>query len=102
MEAFEQKALAETLDPPRCWKRYVDNAYTMLKKGQSQTFTDYLNTVDDNIKWKMEREVLTGLVGGEENEIRVERALTFLDTMYTRMAPSRPVCRGKRLTLAST
>ena len=82
MEYFEQKALAEAKDPPRWWFRYVDDTYTVLKKDQSQEFTDYLNTVDEDIKWTTEGEVVTELgVEKEGTEKRVERALAFLDTL---------------------
>ena len=47
---FEQRALAEATDPPHWWKRYVDDTYTILKKDQAETFTEYMNTIDDDIK----------------------------------------------------
>ena len=80
MESFEQKALAGAEDPPRWWKRYVDDTYTVLKKDQAQEFTDYLNTLDEDIKWTTEGEVKTDLVS-EDVEKRVERSLAFLDTL---------------------
>ena len=50
MENFEQIALAKEENPPRWWKRYVDDRYMVLRKDQAQKFTDYLNTVDEDIK----------------------------------------------------
>ena len=59
----------------------------ILKKIHSQEFTDHLNSVDDDIKWTMEGEVVTEvLLEGsdtsreEDASVKVERALTFLDT----------------------
>ena len=43
-------ALAKAESPPRWWKRYVDDTYTVLRKDQAQSFTDCLNTVDEDIK----------------------------------------------------
>ena len=80
MEEFEQKALAGADNPPRWWKRYVDDTYTVLKKHQAQAFTDYLNTVDEDIKWTTEGEVLKD-IEVEDNEKKVERCLAFLDTL---------------------
>ena len=77
MEDFERRALTGIPDPPRWWKRYVDDTYTVLKKSQSQTFTDFLNTVDDDIKWTTEGEVLKEW----EGEDKLERTLAFLDTL---------------------
>ena len=43
-------------NPPHWWKRNVDGTYTVLQKDQAQNFVDYLNTVDDDIKWTTEGE----------------------------------------------
>ena len=73
-------ALAKAENPPRWWKRYVDDTYTVLRKDQAQSFTDYLNTVDEDIKWTTEGEVVKEVeVEGMEN--RMERGLAFLDTL---------------------
>ena len=80
MEDFEQRALAEASDPPRWWKRYVDDTYTVLKKDQAQAFTEYLNTIDEDIKWTTEGEVEQE-IEVEDMEKKVERCLAFLDTL---------------------
>ena len=80
LENFEQMALAKAENPPRWWKRYVDDTYTVLQKDQAQHFIDYLNTVDDDIKWTTEGEVVKEVeVEGLEN--KTERGLAFLDTL---------------------
>ena len=80
MEDFKQRVLAEATDPPRWWKRYVDDTYTVLKKDQAETLTKYLNTIDDDIKWTTEGEVHQE-VEVEDMEKKVERCLVFLDTL---------------------
>ena len=45
--------------PLKLWRRYMDNTYTIMKKAHAQDFTEYLNTVDANIKWMMQGEVVT-------------------------------------------
>ena len=72
MEDFKQRALAEANDPPRWWKRYVDDTYTVLKKVQAQVFIEYLNTFDDDIKWTTEGEVQQE-IEVEEKEIEKEK-----------------------------
>ena len=71
MEDFEQRALAEATDPPRWWKRYIDDTYTVLKKDQAETFTEYLNTINNDIKWMTEGEVHQE-VEAEDMEKKVE------------------------------
>ena len=69
--------------PSRLWTHYMDDTYTIMKKAHTQEFTEYLNTVDPDIKWTTEGEVETVVTKDTEEEIvwdRVERALTFLDT----------------------
>ena len=80
MEDFEQRVLAEANDPPRWWKRYLDDTYTVLKKDQAETFKEYLNMIDDNIKRMTDRQVHQE-VEVKDMEKKVERCLTFLDTV---------------------
>ena len=80
MEDFERRALAEANDPPRWWKRYIDDTYTVLKKDQAETFTEYLNMIDDDIKWTTEGEVHQK-VEVEDMEKKVERCPAFLDSL---------------------
>ena len=80
MEKFEQLGLAKAENPPYRWKRYVDDTYTVLRKDQAQKFTDYLNMVDEDIKWMTEGDVVKEVeVKGLEN--RMERGLEFLDML---------------------
>ena len=58
----------------------MDDTYTVLQKDQAQHFIDYLNTVDDDIKWTTEGEVVKEVeVEGLEN--KTKRGLAFLDTL---------------------
>ena len=80
MEDFEQRALGEANDLPCCWKRYVDNTYPVLKKDKDKTFTEFLNTIDDDIKWTTEGEVHQE-AEVEDMEKNVEQCLALLDTL---------------------
>ena len=79
MESFEQKALVTAPHRPRWWCWYVDGTHTVLKKIISQEFTDHLNSVDDDIKWTTEGEVVmkallegSATAGEEETSVRVK------------------------------
>ena len=52
----------------------------VLKKDQSQAFTEYLNTIDDDIKWTTEGEAQQE-IEVEDMETKVERCLAFLDAL---------------------
>ena len=55
--------------------------HTAIVKAHTQEFTDYLNSIDDHIKWTTEWELITLRQSNEEVNIgaRTERALAFLD-----------------------
>ena len=75
MEKFEMDAIRNARNPPRLWKRYVDDTFTILKKTESSAFSVYLNSMDDHIKWTTEGETVVDRQGSQE------RQLAFLDTL---------------------
>jgi hypothetical protein len=75
MEEFEKNAIENAQYPPRIWKRYVDDTYTILKKAHADSFTVYLNSLDEHIKWTTE-----GETQAEKDGIS-ERQIPFLDTL---------------------
>ena len=54
MEAFERKALATALHPPRVWRRYVDDTWVIQQQEHKQQFLQHINTVDDSIQFTVE------------------------------------------------
>ena len=106
MEYFEQQALARARQPSRLWRHYVDDTYTIIimTKAHAQEFTEYLNTVDADLKWTTEGEVQTVITEDANEGIawdRVERALAFLDTWSVLMGRSRLRGSGRRHTQTS-
>jgi hypothetical protein len=75
MESFEQRAIQEALHPPRLWKRYVDDTFTIMNKAESSEFTTHLNSLDADIKWTTESEELVNY--GD----KTIRQIAFLDSM---------------------
>ena len=47
MEDFENRALAYSPCTPEIWKRFVDDAFTVIKKNQKQTFLNHLNSINN-------------------------------------------------------
>ena len=55
MEDNEETAIA-TAPPemkPKIWKRYMNDSFEIIKKGQRDPFTDHLNSIDPtgNVKF---------------------------------------------------
>ncbi len=54
MEDFENKTIATSPTPLRAWKRYVDDTFTIVKKGQQDTVLRHLNAQNADIQFTME------------------------------------------------
>ena len=56
MEYFENMALGPELPiPVKDWKRYVDDVFSIIPKGNSDTMLQYLNSIDPHIKFTIEQ-----------------------------------------------
>ena len=55
-EFFEELALEMALTRPRLWKRYVDDTFSILRKGSTEELLHHLNGVRPTIKFTLEQE----------------------------------------------
>ncbi|MES9973314.1 MAG: reverse transcriptase domain-containing protein, partial [Candidatus Thiodiazotropha sp.] len=60
MEHVESQILNQFPHPPKIWWRYVDDTFVIMKRDQIDTFLEFLNTVDANIKFTMDVETENG------------------------------------------
>ena len=57
MEYFEDLALGPELPiPVKDWKRYVDDVFSIIPKGNRDTMLQYLNSIDSHIKLTIEQQ----------------------------------------------
>jgi len=56
MENIETRALETFADPPRLWKRYVDDTFVIMKRSKLSEFLTHLNTIESSIQFTMEKE----------------------------------------------
>ena len=70
MEMFEEMVLGISQQPPRIWKRYVDDTFCAMDGRHVNGFLEHINSQYPSIKFIMER----------ENDM----SLPFLDTLLTR------------------
>ena len=70
MEAFESRAIATVVNPPRIWKRYVDDTFVIQKQTHRKEFLQQINSVDPSILFTVE-------------ETRPDGSMSFLDTVVT-------------------
>ena len=68
MENCEHRALTSAVNPPRLWKRYVDDTFVILQQSQKEEFMQHINSVDPSIKFTTK-------------EPRQDCSLPFLDTL---------------------
>ena len=56
MEAFEEQAIESAPYKPKIWKRYVDDTFTILHRGNVDSFLHHLNSQQPTIRFTMESE----------------------------------------------
>ena len=70
MEAFESRALATAIHPPKFWRRYVDDACVIQDQSHKEEFLHLINSVDNAIQFTVE-------------ESKEDGSIPFLDTLIT-------------------
>ena len=70
MEYFKHRALTSAVNPPRLWKRYVDDTFVILEQSKKEEFLQHINSVDPSIRFTTE-------------EPRQDGSTLFLDTLVT-------------------
>ena len=70
MEKIEEMAIKTTFAPPKTWKQFVDDSFSIITKNAVETFHNTLNSLDPSIQFTLEH----------ENNGK----LAFLDTVITR------------------
>ena len=80
MEYFENMALGPELPVPiKDWKRYVDDVFSIIPKGNRVILLQYLNSIDPHIKFTIEQP-------------NAEGGIPFLDTF--------PKPKGEKIAVA--
>ena len=54
MEEFEIMAINSAVDPPRIWKRFVDNTFVVIDSTKKEKFLEHINYMDPYIKFTTE------------------------------------------------
>ena len=62
MESFEQQALQTFTNPPRIWRRYVDDTFVVIDKDHQDAFLAHLNSSHPAIKFTVEVESDAGQI----------------------------------------
>ena len=44
------------LNPPKFWRRYVDDAFVIIKKTEVDEFHNHINNIEASIKFSIEHE----------------------------------------------
>ena len=68
MEDFEVKAINIAQNPPKMWKRYVDDSCIILDSTRKEEFFQHINSIDPNIQFTSE-------------DPKPEWSIPFLDTL---------------------
>ena len=67
VEVFETKAINTAQDPPRFWKRYVDDICVVIDSARKEEFLEHINNMDPHIQFTTE-------------DAKADGSIPFLDT----------------------
>ena len=70
MKAFEHRAITTAVNPPRIWKRYVDDTFVIQQQTHIDEFLKHINSVGPSIQVTVE-------------ESRSDGSMPFPDTLVT-------------------
>ena len=70
MDFFEDRALTTAVNPPRWWKRFVDDTFVILQQSKRDEFLQHIISVDPAIQFTTE-------------EQRQDGSMPFVDTLVT-------------------
>ena len=70
MEAFEHRAITTAVNPPRIWKRYVNDIFVIQQLTHREVFYQHINSVDPSIQFTVE-------------ETKSDGSMPFLETLVT-------------------
>ena len=73
MEEFEVRAIQTANNPPKMWKRFVDDTCVILKSANKEEFFHHINHVDQRIQFTSE-------------ESKPDGSIPFLDCLVTPQA----------------
>ena len=87
VEVIEEQAIQSATAPPKSWKRFVDDSFTIINKNAITSFHDTLNSIDPHIKFTIEHEkdeqiaFLDMLISRRNNSISIHvyRKPTYTD-----------------------
>ena len=68
IEDFEFRAINSAVDPPKIWKRFVDDTFVVIDSTKKQNFLDHINNMDPHIQFTSE-------------DAKPDGSLPFLDTI---------------------
>ena len=70
MEEFEYRTITTEVNPPRIWKKYVEDTFMIKHQLQKEEFLKHINSVDPSIQFTV-------------NETRSDGYMPFPDTIVT-------------------
>ena len=56
MQAYERTAITTPVYPPKVWKQFVDDVYSILKRTHLENFLHHINNLHQKFKFAMEEE----------------------------------------------
>ena len=75
MEDVEKRALETFADPPRLWKRHVDDTFVIIKKSNLSEFFTRVNTTESFVQHYGTRKIVTSSIFGLIDQMLIKSPL---------------------------
>ena len=82
MDALEHRAINTALNPPRFWRRYVDDTFVVQQQSHKEEFFQHINTVDTSIQFTVEDARLDGFIPPLDILVTPQSDGTFTTKIY--------------------
>ena len=82
MEAFENRSITTAVNPPRIWKRYVDDTFVIQQHIHKEEFLSHTNSVDPSIQFTVEGTRSDGSMPFQDTLVIPQTDGTFTTGVY--------------------
>ena len=94
MGFFEDRALSTAVNPPRWWKRFVDDTFFILKKDKKEEFLQHINSVDPSIQFTTEEQKEDGSMPFLDILVTPQEDGTLTSKVYRKPTLQINICNG--------
>ena len=91
LDFFEDRASSTAVNPPRWWKRFVDDTFVILKQEKKEEFLQHINSVDPAIQFTTDEQKQDGSMPFMDTLVIPQADRTLTTMVYRKPYPYRSI-----------